>query len=81
MRSYEPIQVQTTDGKVYSGLVRGDAAGELTLSTGAKEQVRIAREEIDQVQPGKVSIMPAGLDKQLTAQELADLLAFLQACR
>jgi len=25
--------------------------------------------------------MPAGLDQQLTRQELADLLAFLKACR
>ncbi len=81
VRSYEPVQVQTVDGKVYNGLVRGDTAGELTLATGAKEQVRIARDEIEEMQPGKVSLMPAGLDKQLSHQELADLLAFLKACR
>ena len=81
VRSYEPVQVQTVDGKVYSGVVRGDSARELTLATGAKEQVRIPREEIDQMQPGKVSIMPTGLDKQLSHQELADLVAFLKACR
>jgi hypothetical protein len=28
-----------------------------------------------------VSIMPAGLDKTLTRQELADLVAFLRACK
>ena len=38
VRSYEPIQVQTVDGKVYSGLIRGDAAGEVTLATGAKSK-------------------------------------------
>jgi hypothetical protein len=33
------------------------------------------------MQPGKVSIMPAGLDQQLTPRDLADLVAFLKACR
>jgi len=28
-----------------------------------------------------VSVMPSGLDEQLTRQELADLLAFLKATR
>jgi hypothetical protein len=40
--------------------------------------VRIAHENVDQIQPGTVSIMPAGLDKQLTPQEFADLVAFLK---
>ena len=41
----------------------------------------IGREEIDEMMPGTVSIMPAGLDQQLTAEELADLVAFLRACK
>jgi hypothetical protein len=36
---------------------------------------------VDEVQPSKVSVMPAGLDQQLTPQELADLVAFLKACK
>jgi hypothetical protein len=51
------------------------------LVTGATEEVRIARTDIEDMQPGKVSIMPAGLDQQLTARELADLVAFLRACK
>jgi hypothetical protein len=33
------------------------------------------------MRPSNVSIMPAGLDQQLTPQELADLIAFLKACQ
>ena len=51
------------------------------LVLAADKEARIAREDIEEVQPGKVSIMPAGLDKQLSAQELADLIAFLRACK
>jgi hypothetical protein len=33
------------------------------------------------MRPGTVSVMPTGLEQQLTPQELGDLLAFLKACR
>jgi putative heme-binding domain-containing protein len=81
VRSYEPMAVATRDGKVYNGLIRGENADELILATGANQEARIARPEIEEMRPSNVSIMPAGLDQQLTPQELADLIAFLKACR
>jgi putative membrane-bound dehydrogenase-like protein len=81
VRSYEPIVVALADGRVLSGVQLADSPTELVLATGANEQVRIPRAEIDEVQPGTVSVMPAGLDQQLTPQDLADLVAFLRACR
>jgi putative membrane-bound dehydrogenase-like protein len=81
LRSYEPVLVTTKSGKAYNGLLRKDAPEEVVLVTGATEEVRIARSDIDDMQPGKVSIMPAGLDQQLTPRELADLVAFLRACK
>jgi hypothetical protein len=33
------------------------------------------------MRPGTVSIMPAGLETQLSKQELADLLAFLKGTK
>jgi hypothetical protein len=33
------------------------------------------------IRPGALSVMPAGLDQQLSPQELADLVAFLRACK
>jgi putative membrane-bound dehydrogenase-like protein len=81
VRSYEPLQITTKKGKVYNGLVRRETPDEVVLATSATEEVRIGRQDIDEVQPGKVSIMPAGLDQQLTRQELADLVTFLKACK
>jgi hypothetical protein len=49
------------------------------LATGPDQEVRLAREEVDQIQPSTVSIMPAGLDKQLSPEELADLVTFLKS--
>jgi putative heme-binding domain-containing protein len=81
VRSYEPLTVRTKDGKVYNGIPKKDAPDEIVLILAADKEQRIAREDVDEVQPGKVSIMPAGLDKQLSEQELADLIAFLKACK
>jgi putative membrane-bound dehydrogenase-like protein len=81
VRSYEPVLVTTKSGKVYNGLVRKDGPDEIVLATGATEEVRLARNDIEDMQPSKVSVMPSGLDQQLTPRELADLVAFLKACK
>jgi putative membrane-bound dehydrogenase-like protein len=81
VRGYEPVIVNTKNGKTISGVIRKDAADEVVLALNANEEAHIPREEIEDMQPGKVSVMPAGLDQQLTPRELADLVAFLKACK
>jgi putative heme-binding domain-containing protein len=81
VRSYEPVIVTTKSGDDFSGVLRKDAADEVILGTGPNADVRLARSDIGGMRPGKVSVMPQGLNEQLTQQELADLLAFLKATR
>ncbi len=75
--SYEPVIVETQDD-IYSGVTVEETEGWIVLATGAEERARIPREQIEEVRPGRVSVMPAGLDAELSTQELADLLAFLE---
>jgi putative heme-binding domain-containing protein len=81
VRGYEPVQILTRDGKAHNGLIQSESPDELALSTGPSDVVRIIRRDIDEIQPSRVSVMPAGLEQQLSMQELADLVAFLQACK
>jgi putative heme-binding domain-containing protein len=81
VRSYEPVVVVTVNGQIFNGVVRQDAAEQIVIATGADKFETIARDEIEEIHPGKMSVMPAGLDKQLTRQELADLMAFLKASK
>ncbi len=78
VRSYEPVTIITTAGRVYNGLIRRESSDEILLATGPKEEVRIPRADIDELKPSTLSIMPSGLDQQLTTQQLADLIAFLK---
>jgi putative heme-binding domain-containing protein len=81
VRSYEPVQVTTKSGKIHNGLIRKDGPDGIVLATGPNQEVILARDDIEEIQPSKVSVMPAGLDQQLTERELADLVAFLKACK
>ncbi len=81
VRSYEPVAVATTEGKVFSGILKDNTPQEMILKINALEEVRIPRDRIEEVGPGTVSVMPAGLEQQLTPQDLADLIAFLRASK
>ncbi|GAF83132.1 unnamed protein product, partial [marine sediment metagenome] len=81
VRSYEPSSVVTMDGLVHNGVVREETNEAILLATGPDKQVRILRDEIEEIVPSSVSVMPDGLDKQLSPQQLADLVAFLESAK
>jgi putative heme-binding domain-containing protein len=76
---YRPYQVATRDGRVVTGLVVHDSAEAIALRTTDLAEVRIARKDVEEMTPSAVSLMPEGLEKTMTRQELCDLLEFL--CR
>ncbi len=80
-RGYEPVTIKTRSGELRGGVLRSDLPDEVVLVTGERDETRILRRDIVDMQPGTVSLMPQGLEEQLTRQELADLLAFLKATR
>jgi putative membrane-bound dehydrogenase-like protein len=81
VRSFEPYIVRTKSDDEYNGVLRRDTPDEILLATGPTTEVRVARADIAEMRPGTVSVMPAGLDQQLSRQELADLVAFLKATK
>jgi putative heme-binding domain-containing protein len=80
-QGYEPVLVTLKNGKQFNGLLRGNAPDAVHLVLNATEEKHIAREDIEEILPSKVSVMPNGLDQQLSKQDLADLVAFLKACK
>ena len=78
VRSYEPI-VAMTSSESITGVPIEESGTHLLLAVSADEQVRIPRADVEEVRPGTVSVMPAGLDEHLSTGQLADLLAFLEA--
>ena len=78
VQNYEPVDIVSADGRIFNGLIQRETEDEVILTTGPDKEERIPRNQIEEMQRNKVSIMPAGLDKQLTPQQLADLVEFLK---
>jgi putative heme-binding domain-containing protein len=69
---------ETRDGRSLSGLLAGESAGSITLRQAQAIEETIARSNIVRLEASKLSLMPQDLEKTMTLQELADLLAYLR---
>lgn len=78
VRSYEPVVVETIDGRMFSGIIKDETEEVLELTLDARKSVRINKSDIENRKVGKQSVMPSGLDQQFSDQQLADLIRFLK---
>jgi putative membrane-bound dehydrogenase-like protein len=76
---YLNYQITTKKGQVFSGLIAADTASSVTLRRGEKAEDTILRDQIEEIQATGKSLMPEGLEAQLSQQDVADLIAYLQA--
>jgi putative heme-binding domain-containing protein len=67
----------TRSGRSFTGLLASESATSITLrAQEGKEQV-LLRSELDDFQSTGKSLMPEGLEKELSKQDVADLIAYL----
>jgi len=71
--------VVTKDGLQYSGMLKGETGGGLTLIGSEGKEFTVARADIDELVASKRSLMPEGLEKDLSAHDLANVIAFVQS--
>jgi putative membrane-bound dehydrogenase-like protein len=81
VRGYEPMLLKTKNGEQSLGVILGETATHIQLAMGPALERRVPRNEIAEIKPAPISLMPAGLDRVLTQQELADLIAFLKSLK
>ena len=75
--AYLATTVLTSDGRVLAGILQEDTPQRIVLLQQGGKRDTIAREEIDELQTTKLSLMPEGLENQVNDQELADLFSYL----
>ena len=73
---YLSYLVNMKDGRSLTGTLRGDG-DKLWVGDIEGKEIAIAKDGINRLLPLPQSIMPEGLDKKLTAEEMRDLLTFL----
>ena len=78
---YSGYTVQLRDGRVFSGLIAGESANSLTLLRPDGREDVVLRSEVEAVSATGRSLMPEGLEKEVSPRELADVVAYLRAIR
>ena len=69
----------TKTGLTYSGMLLSETGGSITLlGTDGKEQT-LARRDLEELVSSGRSLMPEGLERDLSAQDLIDVIAFVQS--
>jgi putative heme-binding domain-containing protein len=80
-REMEPAYVQygvfDKSGRLFSGIVISETASSITLKRADDSERTILRRDIEQIISTGKSLMPEGLEKVISHQEMADLIAYL----
>ena len=76
---YRVWTVAMLDGRVLGGLITAETATSITLATADGRQQELLRRDIEELKVNRKSFMPEGLEKDLTPQDVADLLALIRS--
>lgn len=76
---YRTTLIQTDAGKVYAGIIVYESVDGVILRDAENKTYRIEDHEIEERRQLSSSLMPEGLLKDISATELADLLAYLRS--
>ena len=75
---YESTIIQTSDGKIVTGVAKETSDAHVHLLDANNESIKIAKANIELSRISDKSIMPDGLTDSLTVQEFTDLISFLE---
>ena len=70
--------VETNDGETMSGIITNETANNLTIKDSAGGIKTILRSNIKSINSFEYSLMPVGLEADLSIDEMADLLQFIE---
>ena len=75
---FQAITVTTHEGKQVTGRIAAESSNSLSLKTAYGTEENILRTQIKSIENPGMSLMPNGLEQNMSDQELADLLAYLK---
>lgn len=79
--NFTSYTVVTHDGRVYSGIIVAETSSSITLRRAEGKEDVVLRSSIDELVSSGRSLMPEGLERDLTPQELADVIAFVKSIK
>jgi putative membrane-bound dehydrogenase-like protein len=80
-QGFDTYLFQTVQGKVFSGFVTGESALAVQIRQTNGVPVTLEKKDIDERVKSQGSMMPVGLINNLTPEQLADLVVYLQSLK
>jgi len=77
-RDYASHILRTDEGRAVSGLLAEQDAASITLVDAQNRRIKFLRDQIEEIVPSEVSLMPERLWQQLTPEQLRDLFSYME---
>jgi putative heme-binding domain-containing protein len=82
-REAQPIYANYTallvDGRIVTGLIAAETASTVTFRRAEGKEDVVLRDQIDELRSAGVSLMPVGLEKDLSPEQIADVIEFVKS--
>jgi len=75
---YEEYLIETAGGRTITGILAEDSATSVTLRRKEGHQDTVLRSNIARMRASTVSAMPEGHEREISSQQMSDLLEYLQ---
>jgi putative heme-binding domain-containing protein len=75
---YEEYLIETADGRTITGILAEDSTTSVTLRRKEGHQDTVLRSNIARMRASTVSAMPEGHEREISSQQMSDLLEYLQ---
>jgi putative heme-binding domain-containing protein len=75
---FKAYTVASRSGKIYMGVMVGETATSVTLRREQGSEDTVLRKDIEEMSALSKSLMPEGLEKEITLQDMANLIGYLR---
>src|SRR5262249_53433454 len=80
-QGYDTYLVVLTNGRTVSGVISRQTTDTLMLRDSSGAEVRLRKDQVQEMQRQSTSLMPEGQERALSKDEFRDLLRFLQSLK
>jgi len=79
--NYFGYTLVTKQGRILTGLVKGETTSSITIRLPEGKEESVLRADVEELNSSGQSLMPVGLEKNITVEQMADLITFLKNWR
>ena len=76
--NFNTYTAETKEGRIFSGIIAAEDANSITLRRAEAKQDVVLRSNIEEMTSNGISLMPEGLEKEISRQDLANVIAFVK---